>query len=112
MLWLMGTIACDGWQEIKPKNVCSAIKFVTSSVYWVLYWWLLLYFETSSNIYNETDRDLMIETPNILLKQVCGWYDFAILLENVTSRACLFRSELSDNVHSDLFFKLEFNAQA
>ena len=28
----MGTIACDGWQEIKPKNVCSAIKFVTSSV--------------------------------------------------------------------------------
>ena len=55
---------------------------------------------------------LMIEIPNILLKQVCGWYDFAILLENVTSRACLFRSELSDNVHSDLFFKLEFNAQA
>ena len=44
---------------------------------------------------------------NILLKQVCEWYDFAVL-EILTSRAwnCLFRFELINNI---VFIQISFS---
>ena len=110
-IWLVSVIVDGKYKYF--KNVCSAITYCNSSVYWVLYWWFSLHFKINEKIslvkqifwsymhlsislYNRWYRFnfLFRWILNILLKQVCQRYDF-VFHENVTSRAwaCFFRSD-------------------
>ena len=106
-------------------------NIVSSSVYWVLYWWLLLYFKINKSYFlmlytfehfspKYDDRNSISHSDKFLiccLKQVCEWYNF-VVLENVTCRdwACLFRFKLINDIvfiqicfsNLSLIYKLKF----
>ena len=77
--------------------------------------WSYIYNKTNTALYCTKSISISLNSiscsSRILMKQIYGWSDFAIALENLTSLACLFGSRLNHtNANIDSLFKFNFNS--